>query len=79
MTDAPTIRTVLFENDADTKAQTIVDIVERDVPGTSDNSSWTTLTRECNAAKRAMLLDLSRQIDLLIAGEIDEITIVKLD
>jgi hypothetical protein len=67
------IRTVTFERDVTTNAQSVMDIRENGMPAKSDNRSWTSLSRDADAAKRALLLELSRQIDQLAAGEIDEI------
>lgn len=71
--DVKMIRTITFERDGATNAQSVMDIRENGVPTKSDNRSWTSLSRDADAAKRALLLDLSRQIDQLVAGEIDEI------
>lgn len=71
--DVKMIRTITFERDRATNAQSVMDIRENGVPTKSDNRSWTALSRDADAAKRALLLDLSRQIDQLVAGEIDEI------
>lgn len=74
--DAPMIRTILMERDADTKAQCVLDIKEFDTPARNQFASWTAMARDADPARRALLLDLSRQIDQLVAGQVDEITIV---
>ena len=68
------IRIIQFERDADTKAQTVFDIVEFDVPTTPTPANWTALTRD--PARRDLLLSLVRQIDQLAAGKVDEISLV---
>ena len=75
MSDAPKMRTIVYDRDADTKAKAVRDICEFDVPTRSDTTSWTALTKSCDLAKRALLLRLSEQIDQLAAGEIDEIVL----
>lgn len=68
-----TIRTITYERDLTTDAQSVMDIRENPMPAKSDSRSWTALSRDADAAKRALLLELSHQIDQLAAGEIDEI------
>lgn len=68
------IRTVLFERDAATKAKSVLDIREFDVPTTPAPTNWTALTRDTE--RREILLALVRQIDDLAAGRTDEIVLV---
>jgi hypothetical protein len=75
MSDAAKIRTVLFERDADTGAQCVLDIREQSLPAASDNSSWTALMRSSDVSKRALLLELSKEIDRMAAGSVHEITL----
>jgi len=74
--DDPRVRVIVYDADPVTKAQSVLDIVEYNQPAKTECRSWTTLTRDADATKRALLLDLSRQIDQLVAGKIDEIRIV---
>lgn len=75
--DGPMLRTVLFEKDEGTSARSVRDIVEFAIPEGVDASSWTALSRNADTPRRSLLLALCRQIDQLVAGEIDEICIVR--
>ena len=75
--DEQMIRTVLMERDPDSKAQSVLDIIEFARPATSDNGSWTALTRDADKVKKSLLVDLSNQIGRLLTGEADEIIIVR--
>lgn len=74
--EGPAIRTVTFEKDQESSARTVRDIEEFVTPTSIDAGSWTSLTREADQARRTLMIRLSAQIDLLVAGTIDEISIV---
>jgi len=71
------IRTVLFERDADTQAKAVLDIREFDEPAGTTPRTWTDLANEKNLVRREMILAMLRQIDQVIAGEVDEIVICR--
>lgn len=58
-------------------AQDLADITEFDMPESFTTTTWTGLTKNTNSGtRREILLDLSRQIDALVKGKIDQITLV---
>ena len=73
MASTTKLRVVKIEQDADTRARCVLDIVDFDAPATPTPLNWTTLARDQD--RRELLLALVAQIDLLAAGRIDEISI----
>ncbi len=73
MASTTRLRVVQIEQDADTRARCVLDIVGFDAPSTPTPVNWTALARDQD--RRELLLSLVAQIDLLAAGRIDEISI----
>lgn len=70
------IRTIVFEKDPASSARTVRDIEEFLTPSSIDPTSWTALSRDADRARRTLLLRISAQIDQLVDGTINEISIV---
>lgn len=71
---ADSIRIVLFDRDKDTGARSVCDIHELDAPElAAPGSSFTKVSKD--RQRRELLLLLSRQVDELLTGRIDEISV----
>lgn len=68
------VRIITFERDKPTDTRAVLDIREFDGPTAATPRTWSELAREQD--RRALIMDLMRQIDQLADGEIDEISIV---
>lgn len=75
---AQNIRRVIFEHDAATGTRAVHDIIVDEIPAGSDDPKAAEGKARA-AARRKLLRHLDRQIDQLLDGDIDEISLVLAD
>lgn len=63
------LRRILFERDDANGGRSVSDIIETDLPSESEEKAYP-------AARRRLMRELDKQITQLLAGEIDEISLV---